>query len=117
VVPGRRVRTAEDIEDTNELFRDDTIPRHPGKPKPTKSLKSDSSKSAGSSSTGKEAFKNMIQEELRQEKCSKIGAYRHARKFEELKFLNFRVEGMTPEDAANIEKLKDEIRAKKLGAS
>ncbi|GKD53217.1 hypothetical protein Tco_1286604 [Tanacetum coccineum] len=37
VVPGRRVRTAEDIEDPNELFRDDTIPRSLGNPMPTKS--------------------------------------------------------------------------------
>ncbi|GJW01578.1 hypothetical protein Tco_1556829 [Tanacetum coccineum] len=51
VVPGRRVRTAEDIEEPNELFRDDTIPRPPGKPRPSKSQKYDSSKSAGSSST------------------------------------------------------------------
>ncbi|GJW34559.1 probable trehalase [Tanacetum coccineum] len=42
---------AEDIEDPNELFHDDTIPHPPGKQMPTKSQKSDSSKSARSSST------------------------------------------------------------------
>ncbi|GKF09419.1 hypothetical protein Tco_0043643, partial [Tanacetum coccineum] len=36
VVPGRRVRTAEDIEEPNELFRGDTIPHPPGKPMPSK---------------------------------------------------------------------------------
>ncbi|GJY83191.1 hypothetical protein Tco_0496567 [Tanacetum coccineum] len=37
VKPGRRVRTTEDLEEPNELFRDDTIPRPPGKPRPSKS--------------------------------------------------------------------------------
>ncbi|GJU59292.1 hypothetical protein Tco_1237058 [Tanacetum coccineum] len=46
VVPGIHVRTAEDIEELNELFRDDTIPHPLGKPRPRKSQKSDSSESA-----------------------------------------------------------------------
>ncbi|GKB59837.1 hypothetical protein Tco_0916023 [Tanacetum coccineum] len=37
VKPGRRVRTTKDLEEPNELFRDDTIPRPPGKPRPSKS--------------------------------------------------------------------------------
>ncbi|GJW40799.1 heteroglycan glucosidase 1 [Tanacetum coccineum] len=65
VVPGRRVRTAEYIEKSNELFRGDTIPRPPGKPRPSKSQESDSSRSTGSSSMGGEDFKEMVQEELR----------------------------------------------------
>ncbi|GJR34653.1 hypothetical protein Tco_1210337 [Tanacetum coccineum] len=63
--PGRRVRTAEDIEEPNELFRGHTIPRPPDKPRPNKSLKCDSSRSTRSSSTGGDAFKEMVQEELR----------------------------------------------------
>ncbi|GJW11395.1 hypothetical protein Tco_1577222 [Tanacetum coccineum] len=43
VVLGRRIRTAEDIEEPNEQFRGDTIPRLPGKLRPTKSQNSDSS--------------------------------------------------------------------------
>nr|GEY88145.1 hypothetical protein [Tanacetum cinerariifolium] len=63
----RCVRTAEYLEELNELFRDDTIPRPPGKPMPSKSQRSDSSRPTRSSSTGKgpEAFKEMVQEELR----------------------------------------------------
>ncbi|GJY16300.1 hypothetical protein Tco_0386722 [Tanacetum coccineum] len=103
VVPGRRVRTAEDIEEPNELFRGDTIPRPPGKPRPTKSQKSDSSRSAGSSSTGGEAFKEMVQEELRIKRQFFFDILDIQKKFEELKFLNFNTEGMSPKDAANIE--------------
>ncbi|GJS44208.1 RNA-directed DNA polymerase, eukaryota, reverse transcriptase zinc-binding domain protein [Tanacetum coccineum] len=43
VVLGRRIRTAEDIEEPNEQFRGDTIPHLPSKLRPTKSQKSDSS--------------------------------------------------------------------------
>ncbi|GKF35087.1 hypothetical protein Tco_0108287, partial [Tanacetum coccineum] len=112
VVPGRRVRTAEDIEEPNELFRGDAIPRPPGKPRPSKIQKSDSSRSAGSASTGGQAFKEMVQEELLIER-EKNGFYRYTNKnFAELKFLNFSTDGMKPKDAANIERLKDEIRAK-----
>nr|GEV23896.1 glutathione S-transferase T3-like [Tanacetum cinerariifolium] len=57
IVPERRVRTVEDIEDPNKLFQDDTIPRPFEKPRPSKSQKSDSSRSSGSSSTGGDAFK------------------------------------------------------------
>ncbi|GJR57691.1 hypothetical protein Tco_1499853 [Tanacetum coccineum] len=68
VVPGRRIRTTKDIEESNELFRGDTIQRSPGKPKLSMSQKFDSSRSAGSSSTGGEAFKEMVQEELQIER-------------------------------------------------
>nr|GEY38237.1 hypothetical protein [Tanacetum cinerariifolium] len=68
IVPERRARTAKDIEEPNELFQGDTIPRPLGKPRPTKSQKSDSSQSARSSSTGGEAFKEMLQEDLRIER-------------------------------------------------
>ncbi|GJV08605.1 hypothetical protein Tco_1346261 [Tanacetum coccineum] len=50
-VPKKHVRIAEDIEESNELFQDDTISRPYGKPRPSKSQKSNSSRSAGSSST------------------------------------------------------------------
>ncbi|GJU74463.1 hypothetical protein Tco_1265868 [Tanacetum coccineum] len=80
VVPGRRVRKAEDIEDPNELFRDDTIPRPPDKSRPTKSQKSDSSKSAGSSSTCEEAFMDMVQEELRLERARKLDLSKREKK-------------------------------------
>ncbi|GKA96846.1 hypothetical protein Tco_0818941 [Tanacetum coccineum] len=59
VVPGRRLRTADDVKEPNELSQDDTIPRPSGKPRPSKSQKSDSSKSLGSSSKGKEALRVM----------------------------------------------------------
>ncbi|GJZ88894.1 hypothetical protein Tco_0660676 [Tanacetum coccineum] len=70
VRPERRVRTTEDLEEPNELVLDDTIPPPLGKPRPSKSQRSDSSRSAGSSSTrkGPEAFKKMVQEELRLER-------------------------------------------------
>ncbi|GJT35648.1 hypothetical protein Tco_0926067 [Tanacetum coccineum] len=68
IVPERRVRTAEDFEEPNELCRGDTVPRPPGKPRPSKSKKLDSSRSTRSSSTGGEAFKEMVQEELRIER-------------------------------------------------
>ncbi|GKD58825.1 hypothetical protein Tco_1296334 [Tanacetum coccineum] len=58
VVSERRVRTVEDIEEPNELFQGDTIPHQPGKTMPSKIQRSDSSRSARSSSTGREAFKN-----------------------------------------------------------
>nr|GEW38202.1 hypothetical protein [Tanacetum cinerariifolium] len=111
VRPRRRVHTTEDLEEPNELFRDDTIPRPPRKPRPSKSQRSDSSKSVGSSSTGKDpkAFKEMVQEELER---YKNGFYRNVKKIEEIKFLNFSTEGMRPEDEANFERLKDEIREK-----
>ncbi|GJT49697.1 hypothetical protein Tco_0975854 [Tanacetum coccineum] len=80
VVPGRRVRTAEDIEEPNELFRGDAIPRPPGKPRPSKIQKSDSSRSAGSASTGGQAFKEMVQEELLIER-EKNGFYRYTNFF------------------------------------
>ncbi|GKC63557.1 hypothetical protein Tco_1096155 [Tanacetum coccineum] len=58
VVSERRVRTVEDIEEPNELFQGDTIPHQPGKTMPSKIQRSDSSRSARSSSTRREAFKN-----------------------------------------------------------
>nr|GEX21646.1 hypothetical protein [Tanacetum cinerariifolium] len=48
------------VKEPNELSQDDTIPHPLGKPRPSKSQKSDSSKSPGSSSKGKEAFKDMV---------------------------------------------------------
>nr|GEW35014.1 hypothetical protein [Tanacetum cinerariifolium] len=45
VVPKIHVRTAEDIEEPNELFQGDTIPHPPGKPRLTKIQKFDSSRS------------------------------------------------------------------------
>nr|GEV37482.1 hypothetical protein [Tanacetum cinerariifolium] len=61
VGPGRRVCTVWDLEESNELFQDDTILRPPGKLRPSKSQRSHSSRSEGSSLTGKgsEAFKEM----------------------------------------------------------
>ncbi|GJZ68128.1 hypothetical protein Tco_0631368 [Tanacetum coccineum] len=73
VVPGRRVCTNEDIEDPNELFREDTISRSLGNPMPTKS-----------------------------QNPTRPNQQDHLRMFE----------GMTREDAAYIEKLKDAILGK-----
>ncbi|GJZ65189.1 hypothetical protein Tco_0621885, partial [Tanacetum coccineum] len=84
VVPERRVGTAEDIEESNELFRGDTIPRPPGKLRPTKSQ----------NPTRPDPRDHLRREEMLSRKCT---------------------EGMRPEDAANIEKLKDDIRAKYFG--
>ncbi|GJY11502.1 probable phospholipase A2 homolog 1 [Tanacetum coccineum] len=79
-----RVGTAEDIEESNELFRGDTIPRPPGKPRPTKSQ----------NPTRPDPRDHLRREEMLSRKCT---------------------EEMRPEDAANIEKLKDDIRAKYFG--
>ncbi|GJT79245.1 hypothetical protein Tco_1376257 [Tanacetum coccineum] len=57
VVPGRRIRTDDDIEESNELFQNDTIPRPPGKLSPSKSQRSDSTKSAGSLSSRETSLK------------------------------------------------------------
>ncbi|GJS23969.1 hypothetical protein Tco_0452601 [Tanacetum coccineum] len=80
VVPGRCVRTTEDIEDPN-----DTISRPPGKCIPRI----------------KNPTRPNQQDHLRRVK----------------KLSRICTEGMTPEDAANIEKFKDEIRAIYFGAS
>ncbi|GJV92492.1 hypothetical protein Tco_1540305 [Tanacetum coccineum] len=113
---GRHVCVAEDIKEPNELFRDDTLPRPPGKPMHSKSQKFDSSKSAGSSSTGKEAFKDIVQEKLRTERAKKFD-FIDTKKIRGIKVSYFSAEGMKPKNAANIEKLKDEIRAKYFGSS
>ncbi|PWA69252.1 hypothetical protein CTI12_AA296500 [Artemisia annua] len=70
VKPERRVQGLDDIEEPNELFQDDAIPRPPGKPRPSKNAKSDSTHSAASSSS-REAFKEMIQKKLRVEQKKK----------------------------------------------
>ncbi|GKE68837.1 hypothetical protein Tco_1526909, partial [Tanacetum coccineum] len=86
VLPGRHVRTGEDIEDPNELFRDDIIPRPPSKPSLPR-------------------MKNL----------TRLNQRDHLRRIKKLSMIC--TEGMTPEDAANIKKLKDEIRAEYFGAS
>ncbi|GJX82765.1 hypothetical protein Tco_0332246 [Tanacetum coccineum] len=72
VVLKRRICTTNDVEEPNELFRDDIIPRTPDKPRPYKSKISDSFKWVGSTLMGKEAFKDMLQEELRQEHAKRL---------------------------------------------
>ncbi|GJU03833.1 hypothetical protein Tco_1114171 [Tanacetum coccineum] len=113
VRPGRHVRTAEDLKEPNELFRDDTISRPPA-------------------SQGLARVKYPIRldrrDHLQREKVPKFSGkwskkgcglnvkkmdfIETQKKFEELKFLNFSTDGMRPEDAAKVERLKDEIRAK-----
>ncbi|GJX70933.1 retrovirus-related pol polyprotein from transposon TNT 1-94 [Tanacetum coccineum] len=56
-----------DLEDPNKLFFDDPQPRSPGKPRRTKSQKSDSTTMVGSSSS-REAFKELFQKEMRQDR-------------------------------------------------
>ncbi|PWA93649.1 hypothetical protein CTI12_AA068560 [Artemisia annua] len=106
---GRRVRMADDVQEPNELFLDDTLPRPPGNPRPSKSKKSDSTHS-------REAFKEMVQKELRQERANKLGYIEIQKKFEELKFLNFNTDGMSLEDATGIEIFKNDIRARHFGS-
>nr|GEW53475.1 hypothetical protein [Tanacetum cinerariifolium] len=48
-----------DLEDLYKLFRDDPLSRHPDKPRRTKTQKSDSAATVGSSPSG-EAFKEMV---------------------------------------------------------
>ena len=65
---GRRVCTVDDVEEPNEIFQNDPRPLPPGKLRPSKSKKSDSTRPPNKPS--REAFKEMVQEELQQE-CSK----------------------------------------------
>nr|GEU44077.1 HAD-like domain-containing protein [Tanacetum cinerariifolium] len=110
-VPERRVRADDDVEDPNELFRNDPQPCPLDKPRLSKSKKSDSTKMVGSSSS-REAFKEMVQEELRQYRAKKVDLIATRIKLEELKFLTTSIEGLLEEDAELINKHKEEIRAK-----
>ncbi|GKB85665.1 hypothetical protein Tco_0957937 [Tanacetum coccineum] len=56
-----------DLEDPNKLFFDDPQPRSPDKPRRTKSQKSNSTTMVGSSSS-REAFKKLVQKEMRQDR-------------------------------------------------
>ncbi|GJV72967.1 haloacid dehalogenase-like domain-containing protein [Tanacetum coccineum] len=110
-VPERRVRTDDDVEDPNELFQNDPQPRPLDKPRLSKSKKSDSTPMVGSSSS-REAFKEMVQENLRQYRAKKVDLIATRIKLEELKFLTTSIAGLSEEDAKLINKYKEEIRAK-----
>ncbi|PWA54555.1 zinc finger, PARP-type [Artemisia annua] len=97
VVPGRRVRTVDDVEDQNELFRNDPQPL--SKPRLSESKKLD---------------KDMFQEKLRQNHEKRMDLIKTQLKFEELKFLAFSTIGLAKEDAEMINKMKEKIRAKYL---
>nr|GEU46496.1 hypothetical protein [Tanacetum cinerariifolium] len=97
VVPRRRVHTTKDIEEPNELFRDNTIPRPPGK-------------LCSSSTSQKEAFKDMVQEVLRIERAKKLN-FIDTQKIEDLKFLNFSTAEMKPRDVKDKQE-NDKIETK-----
>ncbi|GJY20753.1 hypothetical protein Tco_0393319 [Tanacetum coccineum] len=71
VIPGRRIHSDDEVEEPNKLFQNDPHPRPPGKSRPPMSQKSDSTTTTGSSSS-REVVKEMVQEELRQERVKKM---------------------------------------------
>ena len=111
VLPGRCIRTVNDIEELNELFRNDPQPHPSDKPRPSKSKISYSTIMVRSSSSTK-AFKEMVTEELPQDHVKKYYFILTQKKIKELMFLAIGNEGMTEEDATTINKIKDKIRAK-----
>ena len=54
----------------------------------------------------------MAQEDLRQDRVKKRRFHRDSKKFEGLKFLATSTKGITEEDAALVNQMKGEIRAK-----
>ncbi|GJW79759.1 hypothetical protein Tco_0143734 [Tanacetum coccineum] len=103
------------------MFGDDAIPRPSGAPRKTKSQRSSASSSATSSSS-KNRVTDLMQEQMLidreakkesmdRELAARLAVCKIQKRSEDLKILTFDTTGMTPEDVAKIEDLKEKTRA------
>nr|GEV61104.1 ubiquitin carboxyl-terminal hydrolase 17-like [Tanacetum cinerariifolium] len=111
VVPERRFRMTDEVEETNKLFRDDTKPRPHGKSKYSKSQISTLLNRRYHSRRVRKLSMIWFMKSYAKNVLNFLDFIATQQKFEELKFLNFNTDGMTPRDAVDIGKLKNQIRA------